>query len=102
MDDADAPARLPIEDTLDLHAFAPSEVADVVAEYLAAARAAGLRQVRVIHGRGRGVQRATVHAVLARLPWVVAASEAPPDRGGWGATVVVLGAAEGDGTGGPG
>ncbi len=102
MDDADAPSRIPIEDTLDLHTFAPSEVADVVAEYLAAARAAGLREVRLIHGRGRGVQRANVHAVLARLPWVAAAREAPPDRGGWGATVVVLTAVEDGGTGGPG
>ena len=94
MPDADAPTRLPISDTLDLHAFAPSEVAELVAEYLEAARAAGLREVRLIHGRGRGVQRATVHAVLARLPWVAGAREAPPDRGGWGATVVVLSAAQ--------
>jgi dsDNA-specific endonuclease/ATPase MutS2 len=44
----------------------------------------------LIHGRGRGVQRAAVHGVIARLPWIVRAYEAPPDRGGWGATVVVL------------
>ena len=98
MADAEAPIRLPIEDSLDLHAFAPAEVADVVAEYLAAARAAGLREVRLIHGRGRGVKRANVHSVLARLPWVAAATEAPPERGGWGATVVLLRAAGDDGT----
>ncbi|MBZ5587844.1 MAG: Smr/MutS family protein [Acidobacteriia bacterium] len=90
MDDADGPIQLPIEDSLDLHTFPPGVVADVVAEYLRAARAAGLPEVRLIHGRGRGVQRATVHAVLAELRWVVRAYEAPPDRGGWGATVVVL------------
>ncbi|HQT94713.1 MAG: hypothetical protein B7Z68_12035 [Acidobacteria bacterium 21-70-11] len=90
MGDADQPAHLPIEDALDLHAFAPRDVASLVVEYLLAARAAGLREVRLIHGRGRGVQRATVHAALASLPFVVAAREAPPERGGWGATVVVL------------
>jgi len=95
MDGADGPIPIPIEDTLDLHTFSPRDTADVVTEYLLAARAAGLREVRLIHGRGRGVQRATVHAVLSRLPWVVRAHEAPPDRGGWGATVVVL-ESEGD------
>lgn len=90
MGDADQPAHLPIEDALDLHAFAPRDVASLVVEYLLAARAAGLREVRLIHGRGSGVQRATVHAALASLPFVVAAREAPPERGGWGATVVVL------------
>lgn len=98
MDDADQPIRLPVEDSLDLHTFSPRDIADVVAEYLRAARAAGLREVRLIHGRGRGVQRATVHAVLARLPWVARAYEAPPDRGGWGATVVVMRAPDDKGT----
>jgi len=97
MDDADDPTILPVEDTLDLHRFSPRDVPDVVEEYLRSAREAGLREVRVIHGRGSGAQRATVHAVLARLPWVVRATEAPTDRGGWGATVVVLGDA-GSGT----
>jgi len=93
--EAEPPVELPIGDTLDLHAFAPRDVPDVVAEYLEAARAKGLRQVRLIHGRGRGFQRAVVHSLLARLPGVVRAAEAPPDRGGWGATIVVL-SAEGD------
>jgi dsDNA-specific endonuclease/ATPase MutS2 len=99
MEDAEEPTRAPIEDTLDLHTFSPRDVADVVAEYLEAARATGLREVRLIHGRGRGVQRAAVLAVLARLPWVVRATEAPADRGGWGATVVVLEPGEDEGTG---
>jgi DNA-nicking Smr family endonuclease len=99
---ADDPTRVPVEDSLDLHAFAPRDVAGVVEEYLRSAREAGLREVRVIHGRGTGAQRATVHAVIARLPWVVRAAEAPPDRGGWGATVVVLGDADGEPTEPPG
>ncbi len=90
MGEGDAPIPLAIEDTLDLHTFAPRDVVSLVVEYLLAARAAGLREVRLIHGRGRGVQRARVHAALASLPFVVAAHDAPPDRGGWGATVVVL------------
>jgi DNA-nicking Smr family endonuclease len=96
MDDADAPIEVPIEDSLDLHSFAPRDVPAVVEEYLRAARVAGFAEVRLIHGRGRGVQRARVQALLARLPGVVRAFEAPPERGGWGATVVVL-APDGEG-----
>ena len=90
MDEGDAPLALPIEDSLDLHSFAPQDIVDVVEEYLTAARAAGLAEVRLIHGRGRGVQRARIHSLLARLPCVARAYDAPPERGGWGATVVVL------------
>ncbi len=86
--------ELPIEDSLDLHAFHPRDVAGVVEEYLQVARRHGLREVRLIHGRGRGVQRARVHALVSRLPGVVRAYEAPPERGGWGATVVELAGAE--------
>lgn len=86
--------ELPIEDSLDLHAFHPRDVAGVVEEYLQVARQHGLREVRLIHGRGRGVQRARVHALVSRLPGVVRAYEAPPERGGWGATVVELAGAE--------
>lgn len=89
-DDAPDVVEVPIEDTLDLHSFAPADVLSVVEEYLAAARAAGLPEVRLIHGRGRGVQKARVQALLARLPGIAAAWEAPADRGGWGATVVRL------------
>ena len=90
MSDVDAPFALPLGDTLDLHAFLPREVRSVVIEYLTADRTAGLTEVRLIHGRGRGVQRAAVLTLLARIPWVLAAHEATPDRGGWGATVVQL------------
>lgn len=89
-DDADSIVQLPIEDTLDLHTFHPREVVAVVEEYLHAARQVGLREVRLIHGRGTGVQRARVQSLLSRLPFVVQAYDAPPDRGGWGATVVIL------------
>ena len=95
MDGPEELTELPIGESLDLHAFAPRDVADVVDEYLRAARAAGFREVRLIHGRGSGVQRAAVHAVIARLSWVVSAREALPDRGGWGATVVILATLDG-------
>jgi DNA-nicking Smr family endonuclease len=63
--------RIPIEDAIDLHAFAPRDVASVVEEYVNAAHEAGLREVRLIHGRGKGVQRAIVQQVLDRHPLVV-------------------------------
>lgn len=98
MNDNSDPVVVPIEDALDLHSFASADIPSVVEEYIVAARAAGLSEVRLIHGRGIGVQKARVQALLARLPGVVSAAEAPADRGGWGATVVRLAAAEGDGT----
>ena len=81
---------LPIEDAIDLHAFAPRDVKDVVASYLEAAHEAGFHEVRIVHGRGIGVQREAVRALLARHPLVVSFADAPPDRGGWGATIVYL------------
>jgi len=84
------PVELPIEDSLDLHSFAPRDVPSVLEEYLVAASAAGFTEVRIIHGRGRGVQRARVRELLARCPLVLRAWEAEPGRGGWGATVVEL------------
>jgi len=84
------PVRLPIEDALDLHAFAPKDVASVVDEYLREAQRAGFREVRLIHGRGTGTQRVMVRSLLARHPLVVGFADAPPERGGWGATVVTL------------
>ncbi len=65
------PFRIPIEPELDLHAFAPRDIASVVAEYVDAAAAAGIREVRLVHGRGRGVQRGIVQAALERHPLVV-------------------------------
>lgn len=80
--------RIPIEDSLDLHAFAPRDVPSVVDEYLRAAHEAGLREVRVIHGRGIGVQRARVHQVLRDHPLVVSFGDAPESH--LGATAVRL------------
>jgi dsDNA-specific endonuclease/ATPase MutS2 len=67
----DEPVRIPIERELDLHAFAPADIPSLVAEYVDAAAAAGLSEVRLIHGRGRGVQRGIVQAALDRHPRVV-------------------------------
>jgi DNA-nicking Smr family endonuclease len=84
------PVSLPIEDSLDLHSFAPKDVRPVVEEYLKEAAARGFREVRLIHGRGIGVQRSSVQGLLAGHPQVERFFDAPPERGGWGATVVVL------------
>jgi DNA-nicking Smr family endonuclease len=88
--DDDAPVHVPIEDSLDLHSFAPRDIPSVVDEYLAQAHARGFTEVRVIHGRGIGVQRAIVQSLLARHPLVAGYVDAPEDRGGRGATLVSL------------
>jgi dsDNA-specific endonuclease/ATPase MutS2 len=82
------PLHLPIDGTLDLHAFAPADVASVVDEYVREAHAAGFREVRLIHGRGRGVQRGMVQAVLERHPLVEVFWDAPESH--LGATVARL------------
>jgi len=89
-DEFEAEVVLPVEDHIDLHAFRPAEVAAVVENYLHSALEAGFREVRVIHGRGTGVQREIVRSVLARHPSVAAYRDAPPERGGWGATIVIF------------
>jgi dsDNA-specific endonuclease/ATPase MutS2 len=83
-----AEVALPVEDSLDLHPFLPREVGSVVVSYLEAAVEAGFEEVRLIHGRGIGVQREIVRSVLSRHPAVRGFEDAPPERGGWGATVV--------------
>lgn len=88
--DEPEPVILPIEDSLDLHAFAPRDVASVVEEYLHQAAARGFAEVRLIHGKGKGVQRAVVQRLLTGHPLVSRFYDGPPERGGWGATVVVL------------
>ena len=82
------PYRVAIEDSIDLHAFAPRDIPSVVDEYLRAAHEAGLRAVRLIHGRGIGVQRARVQQVLRDHPLVVSFADAPESH--LGATVVTL------------
>jgi DNA-nicking Smr family endonuclease len=86
----DEPVRIPIEDSLDLHAFRPADVRSVVEEYLREAHARGFVEVRLIHGRGIGVQRASVQSLLAGHTLVHAYRDAPDDRGGHGATLVTL------------
>jgi dsDNA-specific endonuclease/ATPase MutS2 len=84
------PVVLPLEDVLDLHPFAPSEIRSVVEEYLGQCCEAGFTTVRLIHGKGKGVQRESIRALLSRLPVVQAFHDAPAEAGGWGATVVIL------------
>ena len=86
----DEDAVVPIEDSFDLHSFRPEDVASVVEEYLREARASGLKEVRLIHGKGIGVRRAEVRRLLAGRHEVLDFFDAPPERGGAGATVVRL------------
>jgi dsDNA-specific endonuclease/ATPase MutS2 len=81
---------LPLEDSLDLHSFRPRDVSSVVEAYLEQAIEAGFSEVRLIHGRGIGVQREIVRSLLARHPGVAGFADAPPERGGRGATIVRL------------
>lgn len=79
---------LPLEDSIDLHAFAPRDIPSVVEEYIYQCHQTGFHEVRVIHGRGKGVQRRIVQSVLAKNPLVSSYKDAPPEAGGWGSTVV--------------
>jgi DNA-nicking Smr family endonuclease len=92
MDEAedDIPIALPIDGTLDLHTFQPRDVKELVPDYLAECRERGILEVRIIHGKGTGALRRTVHAILSRLPEVVSFGLALEDAGGWGATLVTL------------
>jgi DNA-nicking Smr family endonuclease len=84
------PIVLPIEDSIDLHAFHPKDIPSVVEEYLEQCGQGGLTEVRIIHGRGTGVQRNIVRSILKRHPRVLSYQDASAEAGGWGATVVVL------------
>jgi DNA-nicking Smr family endonuclease len=86
----DEPSQLPIDGVLDLHTFQPREVKDLVPDYLAACQERGILQVRIIHGKGIGNLRRTVHAILARHPQVASFTLDHPQYGGWGATLVAL------------
>jgi dsDNA-specific endonuclease/ATPase MutS2 len=86
----DDPVRIPITDIFDLHTVPARDVKEVVEAYLEEARNAGFKALRIIHGRGIGVQRETVRAVLARTPYVADFRDAPAEAGGWGATIVTL------------
>ena len=84
------PTQWPIDGTLDLHLFQPSEVGDLVPEYLNECRRRGIPKVRIIHGKGTGQLRERVHAILRRLPSVTSFGLTPAEAGGWGATVVEI------------
>jgi dsDNA-specific endonuclease/ATPase MutS2 len=84
------PIRIPITDVFDLHSVPPRDVQPIVEAYLEEARRMGFRALRIIHGRGIGVQREMVRAILARTPFVENFGDAPAEAGGWGATVVTL------------
>jgi dsDNA-specific endonuclease/ATPase MutS2 len=84
------PVTIPITDVFDLHTIQPREVKLVVEEYLSEARRLGYRSVRIIHGKGKGVQREMVRAMLGRTQFVIDWTDAPPDAGGLGATIVRL------------
>jgi len=88
--DAAEVVEIPITGELDLHAFAPRDVPSVVEQYVHACREKGLHSIRLVHGRGKGVQRAEVRRTLARLPEVSSFDDAPPESGGWGATLATL------------
>lgn len=89
------PIHVEITDVFDLHTIAPRDVKPVVEEYLLEARRMGFRSVRIIHGKGIGVQREMVRSILGRTPFVVDFADAPPQAGGRGATVAHLSHEEG-------
>lgn len=86
----DQPVEWEIRDVIDLHSIPPKQVKAVVEEYLIEARARRFRYVRIIHGKGIGVQREIVRTILGRTPFVIDWTDAPPDAGHWGATIVKL------------
>jgi len=84
------PVRIPITDVFDLHSVPPRDAQPVVEEYLQEAHRLGLKALRIIHGRGIGVQREMVRSILAKTPFVASFGDAPLEAGGWGATLVTL------------
>ena len=84
------PVTMPITGTLDLHTFSPAEIVPLMEDYLEACLEKSIHEVRIIHGKGTGVQRRRVHSFLSKSPWVESFHDADPGGGGWGATLVVL------------
>jgi DNA-nicking Smr family endonuclease len=84
------PVKIPIEDTLDLHTFQPSELPDLLMDYLSECMNAGIFSVRIIHGKGHGILKKRVQGLLKKNPLVETFTDAPPGAGGWGATLVEL------------
>ena len=90
MEPEEEPLRIPITDVFDLHSVPPRDVKPVVEEYLGEAHRLGYKALRIVHGRGIGVQREIVRSVLARSELVADFRDAPAEAGGWGATIVTL------------
>jgi dsDNA-specific endonuclease/ATPase MutS2 len=86
----DEPIRIPVTDVFDLHSVPARELKPVIENYLEEAHLMGYRALRIIHGRGIGVQREIVRSILSKTPFVASFSDAPAEAGGWGATVVTL------------
>lgn len=84
------PIRIPVTDVFDLHTVPPRDVKGVVEEYLAEAHRLGFKALRIVHGRGIGVQREIVRTILSRIPYVIDFADAPLEAGGRGATVITL------------
>jgi DNA-nicking Smr family endonuclease len=89
-DAGEPPVPLPITGELDLHTFRPSDLGDLIPEYLRECRARGIREVRIVHGKGTGTLRTTVHALLRRSPMVASYRAGDETSGSWGATIVTL------------
>jgi len=88
--DIDDPIDLPIDGVLDLHAFDPKDVRDLIPEYIGECLSRGIMELRIIHGKGTGTLKATVHSLLAKDPRVASFKDAGLGGGGWGATQVIL------------
>ena len=84
------PVKIPIEDVLDLHTFRPRDIPNLLEDYFAECLRSGIHAVRIIHGKGKGIQKRRVQALLKKNPLVASFCDAPPEAGGWGATLVVL------------
>ena len=82
--------QIPIEDWIDLHTFSPKEIPSLLEDYLLECQKKGFREVRIIHGKGKGVQRNIVHSFLKKSPLVEAFRSAPFEEGSWGATIAYL------------
>jgi len=82
--------RIPIEDWIDLHTFSPKEIPSLLEEYLLECQKKRFKEVRIIHGKGKGVQRNIVHSFLEKSHLVDSYRISPDDQGGWGATIVYL------------
>jgi DNA-nicking Smr family endonuclease len=89
-DSADEPVPLPISGELDLHTFRPADLGELIPAYLAECAARGLREIRIVHGKGTGTLRTTVHALLRRSPLVQSFRLGDERTGSWGATLVTL------------